>query len=208
MHAMKEQVITTQEKIKQAAEELFMVKGYAATKTRDIAQASGINLALLNYHFKSKENLFSIIMKERFLTFFGSVLPLFNDKETSLQQKFEKITDKYFEILRQNPDLPLFVLGEANKNPEGFAEGLSGVEFINNSYFTQQVKAINPGIQPENMLINLLSVVVFPFIMKPVLNLLSTQQEFNFEQMMQERKQMIPLWMNSLLTQQNENNEI
>lgn len=205
---MRAKDISTKEKIKEAAKELFMTKGYAATKTREIAEASGINLALLNYHFKSKENLFNIIMKEKFMTFFGSILPLFDDRNTSLQQKFEIVTDQYFNILMQNPDLPLFVLGEANKNPEGFAQSLVGVDFIQNSYYTQQVKELNPKIQPENMLLNLLSLIVFPFIMKPVLSIISGEQDFNFEDIIKERKQMIPLWMNSLLNLKNETNEI
>lgn len=29
--------------------------GYAATRTRDIAEEAGINLALLNYYFRNKE---------------------------------------------------------------------------------------------------------------------------------------------------------
>ena len=40
---------STEEKIKIAARAVFQKKGYAATRTRDIAQEAGINLALLNY---------------------------------------------------------------------------------------------------------------------------------------------------------------
>ena len=47
--------ISTEDKIKQAALKLFTKKGYAATRTRDISEAAGINLALLNYYFRSKE---------------------------------------------------------------------------------------------------------------------------------------------------------
>ena len=41
---------TTEEKIKAAARVVFHKKGYAATRTRDIAEEAGINLALLNYY--------------------------------------------------------------------------------------------------------------------------------------------------------------
>ena len=50
--------LTTEQKIVEAARKIFTQKGYAATKTRDIAEEAGINLALLNYYFGSKENLF------------------------------------------------------------------------------------------------------------------------------------------------------
>ena len=47
--------LSTEEKIKEAAKKVFLKKGYAATRTRDIAEEAGINLALLNYYFRSKE---------------------------------------------------------------------------------------------------------------------------------------------------------
>ncbi|MGC3977884.1 MAG: TetR family transcriptional regulator [Paludibacteraceae bacterium] len=48
---------STEEKIKQSAEKVFMEKGFFGARTRDIADEAGINLALLNYYFRSKENL-------------------------------------------------------------------------------------------------------------------------------------------------------
>jgi hypothetical protein len=48
-----EKELSTEEKIKEAARKLFTHKGFAATRTRDIAQEAGINLALLNYYFRN-----------------------------------------------------------------------------------------------------------------------------------------------------------
>ncbi len=56
---------STEEKIKEAARTVFTRKGYAATRTRDIAKEANINLALLNYYFRSKEKLFGLIMMEK-----------------------------------------------------------------------------------------------------------------------------------------------
>lgn len=55
---------STEEKIKEAARTVFHKKGFAATRTRDIAEEAGINLALLNYYFRSKQRLFELIMVE------------------------------------------------------------------------------------------------------------------------------------------------
>ena len=57
--------LSTEEKIIAAARKLFTQKGFSATKTRDIAEEAGINLALLNYYFRSKQNLFQIIIEEK-----------------------------------------------------------------------------------------------------------------------------------------------
>jgi AcrR family transcriptional regulator len=47
----------TKKKIVEASTYLFGVKGYDGTSTREIAQRAGVNLASLNYHFKSKQGL-------------------------------------------------------------------------------------------------------------------------------------------------------
>ncbi|MFV0289726.1 MAG: TetR family transcriptional regulator, partial [Mangrovibacterium sp.] len=55
--------MSTEEKIMEAARKVFHAKGFAATRTRDIAEEAGINLALLNYYFKSKQKLFAMVME-------------------------------------------------------------------------------------------------------------------------------------------------
>ena len=71
--------LSTEEKIKEAAKKVFLKKGYAATRTRDIAEEAGINLALLNYYFRSKEKLFDLIMLEKLEKFFGVIAPVLNN---------------------------------------------------------------------------------------------------------------------------------
>jgi AcrR family transcriptional regulator len=46
------------ERILDVAQALFAEQGYAATSTRAIAQAAGVNLAQLHYHYGAKRDLF------------------------------------------------------------------------------------------------------------------------------------------------------
>lgn len=48
----------TRERILRAATELFARDGYRATGIRAICEAAGTNVAAVNYHFHSKENLY------------------------------------------------------------------------------------------------------------------------------------------------------
>lgn len=48
----------TKEKILQIARVLFADHGFEGTSIRDIAKAAEVNVASVNYHFSSKENLF------------------------------------------------------------------------------------------------------------------------------------------------------
>ena len=52
----------TRERIVRAAEVLFAREGYAATSLRHITSEAGVNLAAVNYHFGSKENLLGEIL--------------------------------------------------------------------------------------------------------------------------------------------------
>ena len=55
----------TKSKILDAAEELFMEYGFEATSLRLITTAAGVNLAAVNYHFGSKEELFQAVLTRR-----------------------------------------------------------------------------------------------------------------------------------------------
>ncbi len=100
--------LNTEAKIKNAARLVFHTKGFAATRTRDIAEEAGINLALLNYYFRSKEKLFDIIMLETLQGFFKSISTIFIDEQTSLEDKTERIVSTYIDLLIIEPQIPLF----------------------------------------------------------------------------------------------------
>ncbi len=107
--------LTTEEKILLSASKVFLTeKGFAGTRTRDIAEA-GINLALLNYYFRSKEKLFEQVMKVKMVLLFRQIVPILTNEKTNLEEKIDLVSNKYFEILSKNPNLPLFVLSEMQK---------------------------------------------------------------------------------------------
>ena len=52
----------TKARILDAAEALFMEHGFEATSCARITAAAGVNLAAVNYHFGSKEELFQAVL--------------------------------------------------------------------------------------------------------------------------------------------------
>src|SRR5689334_10623217 len=94
---------STEEKIKLAARKIFTQKGFSATRTRDIAEAAGINLALLNYYFRSKENLFNIVMMENLQQFLLALGGSLRDEKSSLTEKVATIATNYIDMLKANP---------------------------------------------------------------------------------------------------------
>ena len=55
----------TKEKILDVAERLFATHGFPATSLRQITAEAGVNLAAVNYHFRSKEALLSAVLQRR-----------------------------------------------------------------------------------------------------------------------------------------------
>jgi len=55
----------TKTRILDAAEQLFMEHGFEATSLRSLTTAAGVNLAAVNYHFGSKEELFQAVLTRR-----------------------------------------------------------------------------------------------------------------------------------------------
>src|SRR5271165_3203609 len=90
---------SAEQKIKAAAQKLFTQKGYAAVRTREIAAEAGINLALLNYYFRSKEKLFELVMLENMTTFAEGAADIIHNESTSLDQKIELLVGHYIDIL-------------------------------------------------------------------------------------------------------------
>ncbi|MEP7181691.1 MAG: TetR/AcrR family transcriptional regulator [Betaproteobacteria bacterium] len=57
--------VATKDRILDAAEALFMEHGFEATSLRSITTTAGVNLAAVNYHFGSKEELFQAVLTRR-----------------------------------------------------------------------------------------------------------------------------------------------
>ena len=55
----------TKDRILDAAEALFVEHGFEATSLRALTTAAGVNLAAVNYHFGSKEELFQAVLTRR-----------------------------------------------------------------------------------------------------------------------------------------------
>jgi len=196
---IKEKDISTEEKIREAAQKIFTQKGFAATRTRDIAEEAGINLALLNYYFRSKEKLFEQIMTEKVQQLFSVLYPIVNDTSIKLEKKIELIVTNYIDMLMANPDLPLFVLSEVRNNPDHFREKMGVEKLMKNTDLIKQLKEKRPDIHPVHFMISILGMTVFTFLSKPIFQSAGLITEQEFKKLAEERKILIPKWANAML---------
>ncbi|MGY1409544.1 MULTISPECIES: TetR/AcrR family transcriptional regulator [unclassified Luteimonas] len=59
------QQFSTKERILGAAEELFALHGFSGTSLRQVTSRAAVNIAAVNYHFGSKENLVNEVFRRR-----------------------------------------------------------------------------------------------------------------------------------------------
>ena len=196
--------ISTEERIKAAARKVFHQKGFAGTRTRDIAEEAGINHAMLNYYFRSKKKLFEIVMTETMAYFFQGVGTILNDESTSLEEKIERVVANYINLLLEEPELPTFMFNEVRTNPEPFVANTPILQALEHSVLARQyAEAVAQGRITEPNLIhtvlNVISLVIFPFIAQPIFTALSRTDKEAYKTLMLERKKLIPQWIKAML---------
>jgi AcrR family transcriptional regulator len=196
--------LSTEERIKASARKIFTKRGYAASRTRDIAEEAGINLALLNYYFRSKEKLFEIVMLENFAQFINGVKTLANENDTSLEQKIDAIVEFYINQLMANPDLPIFILNEIRSNPKMIKSSGFSKDMLLKSYFMEQLieelaKNRNTQILPLQLIVNIFSMTIFPFVAAPLLAKVGNLSGQDFKLLMEQRKTLIPHWIKKMI---------
>ncbi|MBU4538624.1 MAG: TetR/AcrR family transcriptional regulator [Weeksellaceae bacterium] len=194
-----EKDISTEEKILISASKVFTEKGFSGTRTRDIAEEAGINLALLNYYFRSKEKLFEQVMKVKIVVLFGKIIPIVTNEKSTLEEKIDLASEKYFDILSKNPNLPLFILSEIQKKPSNITSLIPVDKLLKTSVLLRQIEEKKPGLNPFHFIVNFLSMTAFPFIGKPILKNFSIMNDEEFQQFVEERKTLVPVWIKMIL---------
>lgn len=136
---------SAENKIKEAAIKVFLEKGFDGTTTRDIAKEAGVNSALMNYYFRSKEKLFSCVFEEMLQLFFAGMIEIFN-KPICMKEKISSLLEHDFQMFKENPDLSNFIIHELHRNPDRFFSAISFDKILDHSLFSQQLSsAIETG---------------------------------------------------------------
>ena len=193
----------TKRKILDSAKEVFLEKGYDGARMLDIANKADINKSMLNYYFRYKENLFEEIFEDIFLKFVPEISAILIPY-TPLSYKISKFVDSYFDMLIENPGVPNFVLNELNKNPKRIIKimkkhGVNPKMFIDELNRELQNNAIDP-VNVITLIINTLSLCIFPFVGKLIINTLFFNNDTSKYQIFlnERKKEITTLIINSI----------
>lgn len=167
----------TEADILKAAEQEFMLKGFDGAKTASIAQSAGVTHAMLHYYFRTKELLFERILADKMSLMGRSVLTAFGNSQLPLFDRLKDGMSRHFDFLMENPDLPRFIVNEVFSRPERYELMRKDISRI--------VDKLMQGVQQEldtlaaqgkivpidvrMLMLDVVSLNIFPFIAYPVI---------------------------------------
>ncbi len=196
----KEIDVDTEELIKETAKRVFFGEGRFNATTQEIADAAGVNRTLINYYFRSRNNLFEIVFqdaqsKEHAMTemIVFSNLPF--------RQKIEKYLDLFFEQAKKYPYLEIYMVTQMNQG-NCFKDPETMNRMLDKFYLEIAIEMDRGSVEkmrPEQFLLNLISLTSFPVSMRPLLQESMGFSNEAYDTLLDERKALI---MNTLFKQQ------
>ena len=186
----------TEQKIFEVATQLFLEKGVDRTSVREIASKAGINLALMNYYFRSKENLFDTIFSELVKKNTEKISNILNSS-LELEEKIRKYCHTYIDMLIENPLLVSFLMSILHRSPEKVGE----IKVVKNLYstdvFTSQImEEIMIGnirkVDPAHFFVDMMSLIAFPFAIQGLIMDKNSMNKEELKKYMAERKEFVP----------------
>lgn len=184
--------------ILEAAQREFLEKGYDGSRTTSIAKRAGVTHAMLHYYFKSKEELFGRIFTDFISDVATNLGLLFSDSDKPLLERVREGITLHFNYVMANSHLPLFVIREIVSRPDRI--DIIKPILVNNvrelTIMLQQSidiaidnGEITPNIDAPTLLIDMLSLNVFPFLVHPAYQAVVGEEVGEINSFLEQRKQ-------------------
>ncbi|MBP7500578.1 MAG: TetR/AcrR family transcriptional regulator [Chryseobacterium sp.] len=181
----------TQELIKETAKNLFFVQGRFDATTQEIADEAGVNRTLINYYFRSRDNLVQIVFdeahkveKEKSEIIMRSELPF--------KEKITHFIEGSLQTSLQYPYLETYIVSQINKGTCHKRD----VEKEDLQIFYRDIKKeMELGniekMEPIQFIINMISLLIFPSAIRPLFmeNMMIDDKEF--DRLIADRKDII-----------------
>ncbi len=184
----------TEEKIFEAATDVFVEKGMDGARMQDIATQAGINKALLHYYFRTKDQLFSAVFEMIVRKVMKKFAPIF-DENLTLEEKIRFFYREHISFLQENPRLPAFIINEINRNPARLKKFIKKADFENIwkvLYLQHKEELKRYNITEEmipQMMVSIASISVFPFAARGIIEAILETTGTSFNSFIEKRKE-------------------
>lgn len=186
----------TAERILDAAHSVFIRRGTAAARTQEIADEAGVNKALIHYYFGTKEALAEAVFRRSFGTLFPRIFGMFR-ADAPLETKVQNVIAAYIDHLSASPYLVPYIITELHSHPQRAAQLLPDrrelpVAIIRREIDERVAAGTMRPITVEQFIVNLVSLVIFPFVARPILAQLLGLEGEQFAAFIEERRRLLP----------------
>ncbi|KMQ59068.1 TetR family transcriptional regulator [Chryseobacterium sp. BLS98] len=181
----------TQELIKETAKNLFFVKGKFDATTQEIADEAGVNRTLINYYFRSRDNLIQIIFDEA-QRVEQEKSKIIQNADLPFKVKISKFIEGSLSTSLQYPYLETYIVSQINK---GNCHQKDIEEDVLETLYKDIEKEMELGniekMAPVQFILNMVSLLVFPSAVRPLFmeNLMISDEEY--DKIISERKDII-----------------
>jgi len=107
----------TEDRIKRSAKKVFYEKGLNGARVAEIAKEAEVSKSLLHYYFRTKEQIFRIVIKDSINLVVNRMVPILTQK-LGFYELIDQFINNIFILFRDNKKLMLFIITEYNQNFE------------------------------------------------------------------------------------------
>jgi TetR/AcrR family transcriptional regulator len=201
----------TEQRILEAARTVFLRHGTAGARMQEIAREAGVNQALLHYYFRTKERLSAAVFQQIASRIFPALAQTLA-ADISLDEKIDGLIGVYLDNLSRNPFVPGYLISELHHHPERVQQLLTVAigadpQAVLPPLFKKLEKQIDERvragtmrrIQPHQLVINLISLCIFPFAARPMLSIVFGMDNPAFTRFIDQRRKEVPEFVRNAL---------
>ncbi len=182
----------TEALIRKTAKKLFFGEGKFNATTHEIADAAGVNRTLINYYFRSRDNLFNLVFEEALLKEKEKSDAIMKS-EMTFRDRLTEFIENSMSSTMQYPFLEIYIVTQMNqgcayKTPEDMQKTMEKLD----SELKEEIEQGNISpISTEQFILNLASLVSFPTCMRPLFQKTMEMSNETYERLLKERKDVI-----------------
>jgi AcrR family transcriptional regulator len=158
----------------EAAERLFAVQGFKGVPVRAIADAAGVNPAMIHYYFGDKQGLHQAVLENALQPLFDRLRGWVESRESE-RGDIRVLVDVYVRAVATRPWIPALLMREvlAHEGPfrERFVREIAprGAGTLVRAIASEQAAGrLRADLDPKLAALSLVSMALFPFLALPI----------------------------------------